>query len=409
MLNICFTGRKINCGLSTRLPSTMGQISTNAIAGNKPVTNDADNTIPPRKSTIKMNGWQLHSYGDLEELQHTNNLKIPKIRCASDCLVRVRCTTVNPIDVAMLSYGSKVLNVMRCKPNEIEFPLIFGREFSGELVQRGMGVSPKLPIGARVWGVVPLQMNGAHAEYVTVPEYCLSTAPANLTNEEAASVLYAGLTGWSGLYITGGIGGLCGALSATGGGNYKRVLVLGGSGSVGSLAIQMLKSQGVQVLTTCSEDAVEMVRCMGADYIVDYKNPVEMDTLRDYAPYDIILDCAGQGADHVEKINLKFRQYITFTSPLLRNIDSSGMGLGLFKNAANLVETNVKSLSNNGGLVKWGFFTPSPNGILFLKKLIERRKLLPSIDSTFKFSQLPEAFKKVQDGHLRGKVVVIVS
>jgi len=86
---------------------------------------------------------------------------------------------VNPIDLAMLrGYGATVLNKMRCQPGDgIEFPLILGREFCGELVQTGMGVpSDSLPLGTRVWGVVPLQSSaGAHAEYVAVPSYCVST------------------------------------------------------------------------------------------------------------------------------------------------------------------------------------------------------------------------------------------
>lgn len=54
----------------------------------------------------------------------------------------------------------------------IEFPLILGREFCGEVVQSGMGVD-KIAVGDRVYGVVPLHVNGSHAQYVVVPEYCV--------------------------------------------------------------------------------------------------------------------------------------------------------------------------------------------------------------------------------------------
>lgn len=131
---------------------------------------------PAAKCHGKMRGWQLHSYGDIDELQLSDKLKIPSIRSSNECLVRIRTTTVNPIDVAMLrGYGATVLNKMRCLPSDgIEFPLILGREFCGELVHKGMGVSESLPLGTRVWGVVPLQASaGAHAEYVAVPSYCV--------------------------------------------------------------------------------------------------------------------------------------------------------------------------------------------------------------------------------------------
>lgn len=200
-------------------------------------------------------------------------------------------------------------------------------------------------------------------------------APENLNNEETASVLYAGLTAWSGLYITANLGGVCGALSADGGGTNKRILILGGSGSVGSLAIQMLKAQGSQVVATCSENARELVHNLGADIVVDYNNPVEVESLRSYAPYDVVLDCSGQGPQGAEHLNFKYQQYVTFSSPLLKNIDKSGLAVGILKNVGNLLETNIKSVTQQRGLVKWGFFTPSPQGMSLLKQLVERKKV----------------------------------
>ncbi|XP_002037679.2 reticulon-4-interacting protein 1 homolog, mitochondrial [Drosophila sechellia] len=370
-------------------------------------TNDQAAPPPTSKSADKMRGWQLHNYGDIDELQLSDMLKIPQIRSSNECLVRIRATAVNPIDLAMLrGYGATVLNKMRCQPGDgIEFPLILGREFCGELVQTGMGVS--LPLRSRVWGVVPLQATiGSHAEYVAVPSYCLAPAPKELDDSEAASVLYAGLTAWSGLYITGGLGGPCGATTASGGGAHKRVLVLGGSGGVGTLAIQILKSQKVQVLATCSENAIEMVRNLGADLVVDYNNPQAMEELCKYAPYDIVLDCAGQGGQKAAESKFDFRQYITFSSPLLANIDKQGLGVGALKNVFDLFQTNVRSVTQRGGLVKWGFFSPAPQGIQFLQKLVEQRKLMPLIDSSYGFSELPKAFEKMKSGHLRGKIVV---
>uniref|UniRef100_W8BMU8 Reticulon-4-interacting protein 1, mitochondrial n=1 Tax=Ceratitis capitata TaxID=7213 RepID=W8BMU8_CERCA len=366
------------------------------------------NEISHRSSELKMNGWQIHNYGNCEELQYATGLRMPLIRNANDCLVRINTTTVNPIDVAMLGgYGSKIINMLRCQEaKSIEFPLILGREFCGTVIQCGMGTNNKVGVGDRVWGVVPLQMNGSHAQYVIVPDYCISTAPASLSDEQAASVLYAGLTAWSGLYITGRLGGLCGAISSSGGGENKRVLVLGGAGSVGSIAIQLLKSQKVNVLATCSTDAIETVKNLGADYVVDYKNSEEMQSLNKFGPFDIVLDCAGQGAEVSSQLNMKFHQYITFSSPILKNVDNHGIGLGMIKNVTNFIETNTKSISKKGGLVKYGFFVPAQQGIELIHRLVEKKQLLPLIDSTFTFDRLPHAFERVQNGHLRGKVVI---
>lgn len=139
---------------------------------------------PPPPSTKtksfhgKMYGWQLHCYGDVDELQFSDKLKMPQIRKSDECLVRINATSVNPIDVAMLrGYGSTLLNTLRCQSGDyIEFPLTLGREFCGELVQMGMGVkNTQLKLGSRVWGVVPVSnTSGSHAEYVVVPQSCVS-------------------------------------------------------------------------------------------------------------------------------------------------------------------------------------------------------------------------------------------
>lgn len=125
-----------------------------------------------------MSGWQIHCYGDIDELQFSEKLKLPSIRSSEECLVRVRTTAVNPIDLAMLrGYGSTLLNKIRCQyEDDIEFPLTLGREFCGQLVQKGMGVhNDQLQLGSRVWGVVPIPNTaGAHADYVVVPSSCVS-------------------------------------------------------------------------------------------------------------------------------------------------------------------------------------------------------------------------------------------
>lgn len=78
---------------------------------------------------------------------------------------------------------------MRCNLDSIEFPIVLGREFCGEIIQKGLNVDNKtLPLGCRVWGVVPIQnTKGAHAEYVVVPDYCVSL----LKNYFALMLIYS--------------------------------------------------------------------------------------------------------------------------------------------------------------------------------------------------------------------------
>nr|XP_029714835.1 reticulon-4-interacting protein 1 homolog, mitochondrial [Aedes albopictus] len=355
----------------------------------------------------KMCGWQIHSYGSLEEVQFSDNLKMPVLTSPNQVLVKVTASSVNPIDVAMIKgYGASVLNAMRCK-SSIEFPLTLGRDFCGEIVQKGMGVSSRdLDVGDEVWGVCPLHQQGSHAEYVVVERYCLSNKPENLSKIDASAVLYAGLTAWSGLYLTGQLGNLLGAISPVGGGRGKKVLVLGAAGGVGTLVVQMLLAEGIDVFATCSTDAVEMVQNLGVSYVLDYNDPAHVQQLSSVGKFDIILDCAGKGTDYATSVPWRFEQYITFNSPVLKNIDDNGFATGMYQNAVSIVRNNLASAGAHNGLVKWGYFVPAPQGIAYLQKLVEKGKLLPIIEKVFPFDRTAEAYARVDEKHLRGKIVI---
>lgn len=260
-------------------------------------------------------------------------------------------------------------------------------------------------IGDKIWGVVPPHRQGCHCEYVAIDKSYVSKKPENLSYIDASAVLYAGLTAWSGLFITGQLGGVLGALCSNGGGKGKKVLVLGAAGGVGNLAIQMLLAEGVEVVATCGTDAVSLVQNLGISKVVDYTAADSETMLVGESPYDIILDCAGKGSEYASALPWTFGSYITFKSPLLKNFDEHGLISGGFINAKNLITSNLSALSGNG-TVKWGYFVPAQHGIQYLKKLVEKEKLLPIIDSTYPYCALPQAYKRVQEGHLRGKVVV---
>ncbi|XP_058450197.1 reticulon-4-interacting protein 1 homolog, mitochondrial [Malaya genurostris] len=355
----------------------------------------------------KMRGWQIHSYGSLDEVQYSESLKMPMLTSPNQLLVKITASSVNPIDVAMIKgYGASVLNTLRCS-SQIEFPLTVGRDFCGEIVQKGLGVSSRdLDIGDEVWGVVPVHQQGCHADYVVVERYCLSKKPENLRKIDSSAVLYAGLTAWSGLYITGHLGGVLGAISPVGGGRGKKVLVLGSAGGVGTLAVQILLAEGVEVYATCSSDAVESIQNLGVPYVIDYNDPTHVEKLATAGKFDIILDCAGKGTEYATEVPWKFEQYITFNSPVLKNIDDHGFATGMYQNTMSIVRNNVVSANAQKGLVKWGYFVPAPQGVAYLQKLIEKGKLLPVIEKIFSFEQVLEAYARVEAKHLRGKIVI---
>ncbi|KAJ8673591.1 hypothetical protein QAD02_004853 [Eretmocerus hayati] len=355
----------------------------------------------------KIQAWQIHSYGGLDELK-LSKAKIPVMSNPNDVLIQVEASSVNPIDVAMIrGYGSTVLNVLRqikscnSRPtSDIEFPLTLGRDFTGIVVAKGHGVH-KLNVGDEVWGVVPVQQQGCHADHVMVNSCLVNKRPSNLSHIEAASILYAGLTAWSALWYTGG---LCYKTALPTQSN-RRVLVLGGSGGVGTLAIQLLKAWNMQVVTTCSTDAVDMLQDLGADLVIDYKGDDTDAKVITEGPYSIILDCCNQGPDAVKSKGYPHCTYITLNSPLLRNVDENGLILGTIKNFGDLIKHNIPT-NDKLSLVKWGFFAPSPTGIETIQDLVERKQIVPVVQEVFRFEELPQAYQRVSEGHLRGKVVI---
>lgn len=356
----------------------------------------------------KMLAWQIHSYGGLEELR-LSNVRIPIISSPTEVLVKVDAASVNPIDIAMTKgYGTSVLNLLRktrtltgTQGDDLELPLTLGRDFSGTIISKGHGVRDRLKLGDEVWGVVPVDKQGCHASYVVVDSNSVSVRPQNISYTEAASILYAGLTAWSALWITGG---LCYKTTITTRRN-KRVLVLGGSGGVGTLAIQLLKAWNMHVITTCSSDAVNTLERLGADIVIDYKLDDADLQIASEGPYDIILDCANQGPSQIRAKGYPHNTYISLNSPVLKNIDEYGLISGTVKNIGELVKYNIP-IGDNKGTVKWGFFVPSRTGISMIEELVENGKVVPVVRKIYSFDDLPLAYDRVAQGHLRGKIVI---
>ncbi|CAK9827719.1 Reticulon-4-interacting protein 1, mitochondrial [Anthophora retusa] len=356
----------------------------------------------------KMQAWQIHSYGGLDELK-LSNVRIPVIARPTDILVKIEASSVNPIDIAMTKgYGAAVLNFMRKAKtltggqyDELELPLTLGRDFSGIVVSKGHGVGNRLKLGDKVWGVIPVEQQGCHAGYAVVDNNLVNIRPKNLSYIEAASILYAGLTAWSALWITGG---LC-YKSTMATRRNNRVLVLGGSGGVGTLAIQLLKAWNMHVITTCSSDAVNLVQKLGADVVIDYKLDGADSKIITEGPYNIILDCANQGPNQIRLKGYPHCTYITLNSPLLKNIDRHGLIAGTVKNIGELVKYNIPIVENKS-IVKWGFFTPSQTGIKALQECVESGEIIPVVKKVYQFQDLPLAYERAAQGHLRGKLVI---
>lgn len=351
-----------------------------------------------------MQAWQAFDYGGTDKLQLNTVTQIPIIKSPLDVLVKVHATSINPLDVQMLEgYGAATFNfvrqVNRCSLTSQEFPLVLGRDFSGTVVHVGKKVK-SIKCGDEVWGASSPWHYGSHAEFALSSVCYVSKKPSSVNHTEAASIPYAGLTAWTALTCFGG-------LSEKSSYN-KRVLVTGASGGVGTFAIQILKAWGAEVTATCSTDAVEMVQNLGADNVLNYQDPDFKRQLKELKGFDVILDNVGKDYPALS-INLlkswKNTKYVSLVSPLLKNADDNGIVFGTLKSGVQAVMDTVMSVKD-GTSFRWAYFMPNGCVLNTISKMIDNKQIVPVIDKTYSFNDVPKAYEKVSSGHSRGKVVI---
>ncbi|KAG7509660.1 reticulon-4-interacting protein 1, mitochondrial [Solea senegalensis] len=353
-----------------------------------------------------MPAWVIDKYGSNEVLRFTKNARFPFLRFPNEVIVKVFAAGLNPLDVSMRGgYGAATLSVKRDPLNSMQsgsdFPLILGRDVSGVIIECGMDVK-YFRERDEVWAAIPPWKQGSLAEFVVLSANEISHKPKSLSHTEAAAIPYVATTAWSALVNTAGLSkDNCGK---------KRILILGGSGGVGTFAIQMLKAWGAHVTVTCSQNAEGFVRGLGADHVVDYTaGPVE-EPLSALDKFDVILDNVGGDTERWALNLLKpwcGAKYVTLVTPFLHNTDMLGIADGMMQTAATVATKALKHLMK-GVHYRWGFFAPSGPALDEVTEMVDAGQIRPVVDETFSFSQVPQAFQKLENGHARGKTVVQV-
>ncbi|XP_061599829.1 reticulon-4-interacting protein 1 homolog, mitochondrial isoform X2 [Cololabis saira] len=283
-----------------------------------------------------------------------------------------------------------------------EFPLILGRDVSGVIMECGLDVK-YFREGDEVWAAIPPWRQGSLAEFVVLSANEVSWKPKSLSHTEAAALPYVAATAWSALVNTGGLNkDNC---------TNKRILILGGSGGVGTFAIQLLKAWGAHVTVTCSQNAEGFVRGLRVDHVVDYTDgPVE-EPLGALEKFHLILDNIGGDTERWALGLLKpwsGAKYVTLVTPFLQNTDLLGVADGMMQTAVTVATKALKHLAK-GVHYRWGFFAPSGTALDEVKDLVDAGQIRAVVEETFSFSQVPQAFSKVEKGHARGKTVVEIS
>jgi len=225
---------------------------------------------------------------------------------------------------------------------------------------------------------------GSFAEYASARADKLAPMPTNLTFEQAAAVPVSALTALQAVRDRGHVQ------------SGQQVLIIGASGGVGTVAVQIAKAFGADVTGVCSTTKVDMVRSVGADHVVDY---TRADFADDKPRYDVIIDIAGNRAlTHL-------RRALTSNGTLvITGGETGGRWLGG-------IDRQLRALMLSPFIgQKLGSFICSENthDLLALTELIESGQVTPTIDKTYPLSEAPTAIQYMKDGHARGKLVIAV-
>ncbi|MFT3712234.1 MAG: NAD(P)-dependent alcohol dehydrogenase [Archangium sp.] len=285
-----------------------------------------------------------------------------------EVLVRVRATSVNPIDWKQGSGKARPILFAR-------FPdFIPGYDLAGEVAALGANVKG-FSVGQRVHTRLLSKNGGANAEQVVAQLDVLRPMPSGIDFGEAAALPLAGMTALQGLRDG------CGLKLE---GATERVCIIGASGGVGHFAVQLARAMGAHVTGVCSTRNVELVRSLGAQEVVDY---TKSDVWQGVAPFDVIYDCVGSSpGDWLDRLTPQGR----FASCL--------PGPGVFAHAAlNLVR---------GRKVTPVLLKPNAVDLGVLDGFVERGAVRVVIDSRFPLEKLPDAWERSASGRAAGKIVI---
>jgi NADPH:quinone reductase-like Zn-dependent oxidoreductase len=291
----------------------------------------------------------------------------------NEVLVKIYAASINDGDHSLIKGSPFIARLSSglLKPKH----MIPGGDVAGQVEAVGRSVTPFKP-GDQVFGDIGEIGFGAFAEYVSVPENVLALKPVNMTFEEAAAVPQYAVVALQSLRVSGLIQ------------QGKKVLINGASGGVGTFAVQIAKSYGAEVTGVCSAKNMDLVRSLGADYVIDYS---KVDFTQNEQRYDLILDNVA---------NRSISDYARALSP-------NGSYVSVKFHASALILGPLISMI---GSKKLSQFVHKPNvmDLVFIKELLEAGKVVPVIDRRYRLSEVAEAFREYDERHPSGKAVITI-
>jgi NADPH:quinone reductase-like Zn-dependent oxidoreductase len=255
---------------------------------------------------------------------------------------------------------------------------IAGADVAGVVVQVGPGVT-QFALGDEVFGEVV----GSFAEYALANERSIARKPANVSFEQAAATPMAALTALQGLRDHGGLE------------PGQRVIINGASGGVGTMAVQIARALGAEVVAVCSSGKVEMAKSIGADRVIDYTTDDFTELVRDQ---HVLFDNAG------------YRPWSETSKVLVEggvNVSITGPKHALFGPLRNLAFRKLMARLGSKSLT-WFTAQVKREDLEFLAGLLESGALVPVIENTYPLSGVPDALRYLGEGHAHGKLVITI-
>jgi NADPH:quinone reductase-like Zn-dependent oxidoreductase len=330
-----------------------------------------------------MKAFILDRYGSADRVR-AGEVPDPELR-EDDVLVRVHAAGLNLLD-------SKIRNGEFKRILRYRLPLILGHDVAGVVVRVGSRVR-RFKAGDEVYARPADGRVGAFAEFIALKEDDVAIKPKALTMEEAASIPLVGLTAWQALIERANLR------------QGQKVFIQAGSGGVGTFAIQLAKHLGATVATTTSTDNVDLVRSLGADTVIDYKQDDFENVL---SGYDVVLNS-------LDKVTLEKSlrvlkpggQLISISGPpdaaFARTIGASWVLRMVMGALSRGIRAQAKRRQ-----VQYSFLFMRANGgqLAKITSLIDDGIIRPVVDRVFPFASTKEAMAYVEAGRAKGKVVV---
>ncbi|MDQ3852983.1 MAG: NADP-dependent oxidoreductase [Thermoproteota archaeon] len=315
-----------------------------------------------------MKAAQIRSYGDSEVVEINQSASSPNDPSEGKVLVSVKAAGVNPSDWKLREGFFKQMV-------PLQFPATLGMDFSGVIEKVGVGVASDLKQGDEVYGQsgVFAGGSGAFAEMALANAEKIAHKPKTLSHAQAAGLPLVGVSAWQALVETIGLS------------KGQKILIHGGAGGIGSIAIQLAKHLAAYVVTTVSTNDIQFVKEeLGADEAIDYKTQTFEDVLSH--DFDAVFDTVG-GETYTRSFKVLKR---------------GGGGI-----IVSMLEQPVQELMDQFGVKAVFLFSQANRERLTkLAEWVDQNNIRVNVERTFPLDEARIALDYQRDVHPRGKIVL---